>query len=112
MMELDKKSENQQLADRIQGLRKTLLFAGKGGGTQKIGGACPRCGKTGTYRYFEGRWKRCSACGYDRLEESIFDAARWSAKRGQAVDSAKLKRALRYWDRVYGKGKPHDAGKE
>lgn len=86
---------------RLIAARKPLPFRGKGGGTSKLTGCCPRCGGFG-YRYYEGRWKRCAGCGYDRLEEMLFEAVRGDAKRGRPVDPADVERALEYHGRVYG----------
>lgn len=86
---------------RLIAARKPLPFLGKGGGKSKLHGCCPRCGGYG-YGYHDGRWKRCAGCGYDRIEEMLFEAVRADAKRGRPVESADVERALEYHERVYG----------
>lgn len=86
---------------RLIAARKPLPFRGKGGNTSKLYGCCPRCGGYG-YGYHEGRWKRCTGCGYDRIEEMLFEAVRSDAKRGNPIDPADVQRALEYHARVYG----------
>ena len=89
------------LVSRLIAARKSLPFRGRGGGTSKLHGCCPRCGGY-SYGYHEGRWKRCTGCGYDRIEEMLFEAVRGDAKRGRPVESADVERALKYHARVYG----------
>jgi ribosomal protein L37E len=82
-----------------------LPFAGKSksGGSKKTA-CCPRCGASSrSYGYRPGsRWKNCAACGYDRLKQGQFEAARWREKRGHSNTAAQIIRALSYYNKVYG----------
>lgn len=90
------------LVIRLARLRKRLPYAGKGGGTDKKRGACPRFGVAATYRYYSGRWKHCSNCGYDRRMEWQFDHYRYEAKNGRHVAAGDAAAMLKYYDSVYG----------
>ncbi|QSA96517.1 hypothetical protein [Methylococcus sp. EFPC2] len=87
--------------DALKTAKKKLPYVGRGGGTAKKGGACPRCGNTSKYRFRDGRWKYCTNCGYDRIEEGLFDSARHDAKRGKPVAQDRVDRALAYFRKVY-----------
>lgn len=91
---------------RLAKLKCAFPFAGQNsyGGGKKTS-CCPACGaSSGSYRYPAGtRWKHCYACGYDRLEQELFEARRWAAKQGRALSHEEVRSALAYHTKVYGR---------
>lgn len=87
----------------LASLKCTFPHAGKNtyGGGKKTS-CCPVCGAhAGTYTYPIGRrWKHCFGCGYDRLEQELFEHARATAKRGQ-VPVVDVDRAISYHTKVF-----------
>jgi len=84
-------------------IHHTLPCKGLNGyGQGKHDGCCPHCGADHTIYYFDGRWKRCEKCGFDRLCERQFMAWRWALRQGRPVHAASVTNALQYGIKVYG----------
>lgn len=92
----------------LASLKCRYPHAGKNAyGSGKKTSCCPVCGaSSSTYQYPVGRrWKHCFGCGYDRLEQMLFDHARATAKRGRVPD-VDVDRVIAYHAKVFA---PHNA---
>lgn len=96
-------AEHGELAAYLQTATCAYRFSGKGGGKSKLSGCCPVCGAhSGSYR-FVGRWKRCSTCGFDKLEQGFLELCISDVKHGRSVEIDKLRDAVKYHCSVFAK---------
>ena len=77
-------------ANRRYFVRRTLKYKPKkhdkykkyGGG--KTGTVCPHCGNLKTF-IFQGRYKGCTSCGYNNLDEKRVSLVKWHKNRGMVA---------------------------
>ncbi len=95
---------SEELIRQLAAAKCSLPFRGRGGGTAKTGGCCPRCGSPNYAYPCAGRWKYCFSCGYDRFQEVRFTLFRSLAKKGRwhTITRANLEDVLAYHAKVYG----------
>ncbi len=64
--------------------------------SDKLHGDCPRCGANYHLYVFDGRFKRCYACGYDRWWERAVADVRHADKWGRTVSIRKRNKITEY----------------